>query len=67
MGTAKGTAMIIVGIVLVVITVHTFSNWIATTYWMEATTTPIVIIVFLVGLALTISGVRSRKKAKREN
>ena len=79
MGTAKGTAMIIGGIILLIITVHTFLNWIA--FYLDpnalgyvtpggtpldAPTTPVVIILFLVGLALTISGVRSRKKAKNE-
>ena len=79
MGTAKGTAMIIGGIILLIITVHTFLNWIA--FYLnprslgygelgatplDSPTAPIVIIVFLVGLALLIIGVRSVRKAKKE-
>ena len=80
MGTAKGTAMIIGGIILLVITVHTFLNWIS--FYLDprmigygsvgdtpldTPTAPIVIIVSLVGLALLIIGVRSVRKAKRKN
>ena len=79
MGTAKGTAMIIGGIILLVMTVHTFINWIS--FYLnpsdgygrlgdtplDSPGAPIIIIVFLVGLALLIIGVRSVRNAKREN